>query len=50
MEKRNLVALAPTGSGKTFAFSLPLLYLLGHHSKKKGLRGIVFAPTVELAE
>jgi len=44
-----LIALAPTGSGKTAAFAIPILSLLKGH-KKGGARCIVFAPTVELAD
>lgn len=43
---RDLITCAPTGSGKTIAFAVPLLQLL---AGKKGLRGLVIAPTNELA-
>ncbi|KAL4510357.1 hypothetical protein ABPG72_008247 [Tetrahymena utriculariae] len=49
MEKRNLLALAPTGSGKTAAYCLPLLQKLGTH-QKNGVRALIFAPSNELAE
>eukprot|EP01038_Epipyxis_sp_PR26KG_P010123 gene10123-13607_t len=51
---RDLLATAPTGSGKTAAFSIPILSQLakGSNSSKSGsgIRCIILAPTKELAE
>ncbi|EGR31377.1 hypothetical protein IMG5_111120 [Ichthyophthirius multifiliis] len=49
MEKRSLMALAPTGSGKTAAYSLPIIKILEKH-EKIGVRALIFAPTNELGE
>jgi ATP-dependent RNA helicase RhlE len=49
---RDMLGLAQTGTGKTAAFSLPLLQLLsvGHESRiPKSVRALVLAPTRELA-
>ena len=51
LERRDLLATAQTGTGKTAAFALPILHLL-HKQKKSGASGIrvlVLAPTRELA-
>ena len=48
---RDLLGLAQTGTGKTAAFSLPLLQRLstGHEQRKgKSMRGLILAPTREL--
>jgi len=45
---RDLIASAQTGTGKTAAFALPVLSLLGIH-KKEGPRVLVLEPTRELA-
>src|SRR5689334_4340822 len=42
-----LVLLAPTGSGKTLGFLLPLLQEL--NTKKEGVQALVITPTRELA-
>ncbi|XP_050351327.1 probable ATP-dependent RNA helicase DDX52 [Nymphalis io] len=47
LEGRQIVACAPTGSGKTAAFLLPLLQLLG--AAAGGPRALVLCPTRELA-
>lgn len=51
---RDLLALAPTGTGKTAAFMLPLLQRLlaepgVHEHRPRRLRALVLAPTRELA-
>ncbi|XP_037294510.1 probable ATP-dependent RNA helicase DDX52 [Manduca sexta] len=47
LEGRQIVACAPTGSGKTAAFLVPLLHSLG--STQGGPRALVLCPTRELA-
>ena len=46
---RHMMACAPTGSGKTIAFLMPLLNDLAA-PKKVGFRAIILAPTRELAQ
>jgi superfamily II DNA/RNA helicase len=45
-QNNNVQIIAPTGSGKTFAFLLPLF--LGLDKSKKGVQALVLAPTREL--
>jgi ATP-dependent RNA helicase DDX52/ROK1 len=50
LAKRNCVCIAPTGSGKTVAYTLPLLAnLLADKKKGKGLKGLIVVPTFELS-
>lgn len=51
LHRRDLIACAPTGLGKTVAFLLPMVQLLveANLSKNPGVRGLVLAPTNELA-
>ncbi|XP_036444716.1 probable ATP-dependent RNA helicase DDX52 [Colossoma macropomum] len=48
MHRREILACAPTGSGKTMAFCLPLLVHL-RQPLNKGFRALIVAPTRELA-
>lgn len=48
LANRQILACAPTGSGKTAAFLLPLLEALGKPSKN-GYRALIICPTRELA-
>ena len=49
MEQREILASAPTGSGKTAAFLLPILHQL-KEPQRKGFRALILAPTRELAQ
>lgn len=55
MEGRNLAAISPTGTGKTLAYLLPIMSLLGAPASsskldtRSGVRALVLAPTRELA-
>ncbi len=50
LKQKDLLACAQTGTGKTAAFSLPLLQLLDQQkSKKRGIRSLILTPTRELA-
>ncbi|HEY2018776.1 MAG TPA: DEAD/DEAH box helicase, partial [Bryobacteraceae bacterium] len=46
---QDLVATAQTGTGKTLAFVLPLIQLLGKQPLGPGVHGLVLSPTRELA-
>lgn len=46
---QDLIAAAKTGTGKTAAFSLPLLSRLGHARRHEGPLALVVTPTRELA-
>ena len=51
-ERRDLLACAQTGTGKTAAFALPLLHRIAEHPRKpyrRGVRHLVLTPTRELA-
>ena len=48
LNKRDLLAIAQTGTGKTAAFALPILQLLGN-SNRKGIKALIVSPTRELA-
>ncbi|XP_054721162.1 probable ATP-dependent RNA helicase DDX52 [Uloborus diversus] len=49
LHNRQILACAPTGSGKTAAFLIPLIHNL-KGPEKGGLRAVVIAPTRELAK
>lgn len=46
---RDLVATAQTGTGKTLAYVLPMIQLLGGEPSHCGVRAVVLIPTRELA-
>src|ERR1035441_10998021 len=46
---RDLVVTAQTGTGKTLAFVLPLIQLLGKEPHRAGVRAMILSPTRELA-
>ena len=48
LARRDLLALAPTGTGKTAAFALPLLQLLAAGAAENEPRALILAPTREL--
>lgn len=51
LKRRDVMASAQTGTGKTAGFTLPLLQILseGHQPKRKPIRALVLTPTRELA-
>ncbi|KAL6948968.1 ATP-dependent RNA helicase dbp10 [Hanseniaspora vineae] len=49
LQKRDIVGMARTGSGKTAAFVLPMIERLKVHSAKIGARGVILSPSRELA-
>lgn len=49
MAGRDVLSLAQTGTGKTAAFALPILHILGTSTPPKGIKVLVLAPTRELA-
>ncbi|XP_015171504.1 PREDICTED: probable ATP-dependent RNA helicase DDX52 [Polistes dominula] len=49
LQNRQLLACAPTGSGKTAAFLLPIIHHL-NGPQKNGFRAIILSPTRELAK
>ena len=51
LEKKDLIACAQTGTGKTAAYILPLLNLLTENKKSDdAVRAVIIAPTRELAQ
>lgn len=48
LNKRDLLAIAQTGTGKTAAFALPILQLL-ENNNRKGIKALIVSPTRELA-
>ncbi|KAF2077781.1 hypothetical protein CYY_000902 [Polysphondylium violaceum] len=49
LKQREVLGIAQTGSGKTAAFSIPILQTL-KEPKKEGFRAVIIAPTRELAQ
>jgi len=49
LDRRETLVCAPTGSGKTVSYLLPLVHHLREPRNKKGFRAVIVAPTRELA-
>ena len=49
LQGRDLIGCAPTGSGKTAAFLIPIIMNMAESKKKSVLRTVILAPTRELA-
>lgn len=50
MDRREVICSAPTGSGKTMAFLLPIIHQLKEPKRLGSFRAIILAPTRELAK
>lgn len=50
LNRRDVMSCAPTGSGKTMAFLLPILQDLKMPEKKTSYRALIIAPTRELVQ
>lgn len=51
LKRKDVLVIAPTGSGKTASFALPILHILQNQKNTKGreIRALVIVPTRELA-
>ncbi|TVR84451.1 MAG: DEAD/DEAH box helicase [Saprospirales bacterium] len=50
LKERDIIACAQTGTGKTAAFSIPILQLLSQNPPRRGaIRSLILTPTRELA-
>jgi len=49
LKKRDVQAIAPTGTGKTAAFSLPIIQNIIKQQETNSIKALILAPTKELA-
>lgn len=49
LERRDVVATAQTGTGKTLAFAIPIIEVLAAGPRGKGVKVLILSPTRELA-
>lgn len=49
LQRRDLLGVAQTGTGKTAAFGIPILQLLSQNSRRSGIKALILTPTRELA-
>ncbi|MCF6227406.1 MAG: DEAD/DEAH box helicase [Planctomycetes bacterium] len=49
LEGKDVLAIAPTGTGKTASFTIPILQHLSKGKQRRGIRALILAPTRELA-
>jgi ATP-dependent RNA helicase RhlE len=49
LKSRDVQAIAPTGTGKTGAFALPIIQNILKKEKTSGIKALILAPTKELA-
>jgi ATP-dependent RNA helicase RhlE len=51
LARKDVLASAQTGTGKTAGFTLPMLHILseGHQNKRRPIRALILTPTRELA-
>jgi ATP-dependent RNA helicase RhlE len=45
----DVMAVAPTGTGKTAAFAIPILHKIQGYTRKSGVQALIMVPTRELA-
>lgn len=48
LEGKDIIACAQTGTGKTAAFLLPIMERINRDKSRKGIQGLIIAPTREL--
>lgn len=49
LQKKDLLGVAQTGTGKTAAFGIPIIQILSEQKQKRGIRSLILTPTRELA-
>lgn len=49
LQRKDLLGVAQTGTGKTAAFGIPIIQILSEQKQKRGIRSLILTPTRELA-